>query len=119
MTGGISFYRRNGQFRRHSKRLELEAPVGDDHSVPDVSEIIHGGTNIEVGEEFRLRVDSSSVVVVDHVLDLLHSASVNDPIVSIERQVVAHDFAHSGARREVLGIALEALQLRLGAFWMK
>ena len=48
--------------------------------------------------------------------DLLHSTPINDPVVSVEGQLVSEQLAESSSGGNVLRIALERLQLRVRAF---
>ena len=62
------------------------APPGDLHSVPAVLPRIHGRPDVQQGE-LVVGVDRAAVVVVDDVAHLF-AAPVDDPVVSVKRQLV-------------------------------
>ena len=47
------------------------------------------------------------------------AAAVDDPVVSVEGQLVAHQRAEPGPRRELSGLAAKVLQSRVAAFLKK
>lgn len=67
--------------------LGAPAPVGHLHAVPHGANRVEGRTHIQDRELVRFLVDFS-VVVVDDVAHLL-PAAVHDPVVAVERQLVA------------------------------
>lgn len=54
-----------------------------------------------------VRIDVASVVIVDDVTNFF-AASVDDPVVSVEREFVAEETANAGAGRVFCGFAAES-----------
>lgn len=65
------------------------APPGHLHAVPDGPQRVEGRAHIQDGELVGVFVDVA-VVVVDDVAHLL-PAAVDDPVVAVERQLVAEE----------------------------
>lgn len=64
------FRRRNGQLGRKAKRVKLEAPIRHHHSIPQRAEVGDGRPDVEDGEDLRLWVHLTTIVVVDDVSHL-------------------------------------------------
>lgn len=65
------------------------APPGHLHAVPDGTQGVKGRAYIQDGELVGVFVDFS-VIVVDDVAHLF-TAAVNDPVMAVERQLIAEE----------------------------
>lgn len=66
----MTFSWRDRELRGEAERFILEAPVSDNHSVPDILSVGHGWADIQGSEDLGLRINSSTVIVVNDVTDL-------------------------------------------------
>lgn len=83
-------------FSQHTKHgLRSPAPPRDLHPVPHGGEGVQGRTHVQHGEHVVL-VDLPAVIVVDHVPHF-RAATVDDPVVPVEGQLVPGTTAFSVA----------------------
>jgi hypothetical protein len=85
------------------------SPVGGLESIIERAHRVQRRSHIQQSE-LTVGVHLATVVVVDDVAHVLATA-VHDPVVAIERQLVAHPVAEASSRREIGRLPAKFLQL--------
>ena len=67
---------------------------------------------------FSIQDPKRKLSFTDDVADVC-AAAVDDPVVPVEGQLVAHQRAEPGPRRELSGLAAKVLERRVAAFLKK
>ena len=113
-NGLMHDFRRWELLRWSVRRAGAESPVRHFSPVPHGAERVQRGTDVQDGKFTALWIHLPGVVVINDVSHI-PSASIDDPIVPVKRQLIAHPWADSRARREILRFSAEFFQPRVGA----
>merc|ERR1712168_1457777 len=84
------------------------------HTVPDGTEGVQCGPDVQNGFALLPFVDGTGVVIVDDVPHL-GTAAIHNPVVPVKRQVIAHEVSDPGSGSEIFSFTSKTHQR--GATW--